>query len=119
MGQQWSMYARIHGHIWEQQWGSNGACMRAYMAIYGGSNGACIGAYMAIYGGSNGACMRAYMAIYGGSNGACARVYMGHIWGSPMESREGIPCYSLLFPAPGKGITEPSFPSLPFPGSLP
>ena len=41
-GQQWGMHTRIHSHIWghtwapwEQQWGSNGACMRAYMAIYG------------------------------------------------------------------------------------
>jgi len=35
------------------------------------------------------------------------------------EGREGIPYYSLPFPTPGKRITEPSFPSLPFPGSLP
>jgi len=31
------------GHIWGQQWGSNGVCMRANMAIYRGSNGAAIG----------------------------------------------------------------------------
>jgi len=51
---------------------------------------------------------------------------MGHvcadIWpyiGEPYrEGREGIPCYSLPFPTPGKGITEPSFLSLLFPGSL-
>ncbi len=82
----------------------NGACIRAYMAIYGGihgphgsSNGACMRAYMAIYGGihgphgsSNGACMRAYMAIDGGihgphgsSNGACMRAYIA-IYGAAL-----------------------------------
>ncbi len=35
------------------------------------------------------------------------------------EGREEIPYYSLLFSTPRKRITEPSFPSLPFPGSLP
>jgi len=34
------------------------------------------------------------------------------------EGRERIPYYSLPFPTPGKGITESSFPSLLFPGSL-
>ncbi len=140
------------GHIWGihgPHGSSNGACMRAYIAIYGGSNGACMRAYMAIYGGSNGACIRACMGHTGAAMGhACAHTWAtreqqwgmyarihGHIWGQQWgmraridgpymgqpyrESREGIPCYSLPFPAPGKGITEPSFPSLPFPGSLP
>ena len=47
----------------------DGACMRAYMAIYGGTHGP-----------------------YGSSNGACMRAYMGHIWGSPIGrvGRKGI-----------------------------
>jgi len=52
---------------------------------------------------------------------AIGHVY-AHIWpcmGEPYrEGREGIPYYSLLFSTLGKGITEPSFPSLLFPGSL-
>ncbi len=35
-----------------------------------------------------------------------------------MEGREEIPYYSLLFFTPRKGITESSFLSLLFPGSL-
>jgi len=35
------------------------------------------------------------------------------------EGREGIPYYSLSFSTPGKGIIEPLFSSLLFPGSLP
>jgi hypothetical protein len=62
--QQWGMHARIHSHIWGQQWGM-------HARIYGP------------HGSSNGACMRAYIPIYGGSNGAWgmhARIY-SHIWG--------------------------------------
>jgi len=126
MGQQWGMHARKHGHIWghtwapwEQQW----ACMRANMAIYGGSNGACMRAYMAIYGGSNGAAMGHAYAYTWPYMGAAMGHACAHTWpymGEPYrEGREGIPYYSLPFPAPGKGITEPSFLSLPFPSSLP
>jgi len=100
------IYSHIWGHIWapwEQQWGSNGACMRAYMAIYGGSNGAC---------------MRAYMAIYGSSNGACARVYIGHVWGSPIgRAGKGFPV--ILFPSLLRGRELPSLRSLPFPSPVP
>ena len=44
------------------------------------------------HGSSNGACIRAYMAIYGGSTGACVRAYMGHVWGSPIgRAGKGFP----------------------------
>jgi len=55
--------------------------------------------------------------------GAAMGYTYAHIWpymGQPYrEGREGIPYYSLLFSTLGKGITESSFFSLPFPGSLP
>jgi len=104
------MHARIH----RPHGSSNGACIRAYIAIYGGSNGACMRAYMAIYG----ACIRAYMAIYGGSNGACARVYIGHVWGSPIgRAGKGFPV--ILFPSLLRGRELPSLRSLPFPSPVP
>jgi len=49
------------GHACAHTWG-----------MYGSSNGACIRAYMAMYGGIHGS--------HGSSNGACMRAYMGHIW---------------------------------------
>jgi len=95
---QWSIYARIyrpymgaamgHARIHGPYGSSNGACMRAYMAIYGGIHGP-----------------------HGSSNGACMGAYMGHMGQPYRESREeGNSRESLPFP----GSPCP-FPSAPFP----
>jgi len=138
MGQQWGMHTRIHGHIWGQQWGirarihgpyrsSNRACMRAYMGHIWGHTWATWEQRMghvcahtwATWGQQWGMHARIHGHIWGQQWGMHARIHGPYVGQPYRESREGIPYYSLPFPAPGKGITEPSFPSLPFPGSLP
>jgi len=108
-------------HTWAIYGSSNGAYMRAYMAIYArihGPHGSSNGAYMRAYMGHMGVAMGhtwAYIwAIWeqqwgmharihgphGSSNGACMRAYMA-IYGSSLIGRAGR-----------KGIAGNPFPSL-------
>ncbi len=130
----WEQQRGMHGRIHGPHGSSNGACIRAYMAIYrgiygphGSSNGAYMGAYIGHIGAAMGHAYAHTWAIYGGSNGVCMRAYMA-IYGSPIgrAGRKGIvgnPFFPLVVPTPslplpslleGKGAGVIPFPSLPY-----
>ncbi len=73
MGHMGAVLGHACAHIWatwEQQWGMHARIHGPYM---GAAMGHACAHTWAIYGGSNGACMRAYMAIYGSPIGRAGR----------------------------------------------
>ena len=125
----------IYRGIYGPYGSSNGACMRAYMAIYGSSewgmyariHGPHIGAYIGHMGAAMGHTWAHTWAIYGGIHGAYIRAYMAIYGSSPIgragrKGTAGNPFPSLVVPAPslplpslleGKGAGVIPFPSLP------
>ncbi len=110
----------IYRGIYGPYGSSNGACMRAYMAIYGSSewgmyariHGPYMGAYMGHMGAVMGYAYAHTWAIYGGS--LIGRVGRKGTAGNPFPSLV-VPAPSLPLPSllEGKGAGVIPFPSLP------
>jgi len=104
-------FADVYGGIYGPHGSSNRVYMGAYMGHMGAVLGHACAHTWAIYGGSNGACMRAYMAIYGSPIGRVGRKgTVGNSFLSLVIPAPSLPLPSLLEGKGAGVIPFPSLP---------